>query len=563
MKAAPALWLLLSTAGAKLTDDRCDPTRERDDRACRAILPNGEHSHGNCCAVVGTGYCSDGFSYKSDPAWACGPGAYGVTGCCYAPGSTKARYMDEYDVLSLLIILYLVFSATLGILGCVWTQRRGHCSGQVTDDAPDAVPLSDIEATTIANPLLPDATPSAPPTPEPSPTPSAPPWEPMFGDNETYTYATPAFLAPTDDNEGAPPEGVSAEAGKGVGKPAADAPPAYVEQPALVPEAAESVAEEPTAEAVAERIEPGDGCCKGCLASPHLKCLVLTCAILFQLLPLPFCNATWLYQGECDEYWTMRNYAGKEEARDYMLLILVMCYLFECILSHTQTFLVSLKRNRESLKAHIDQVKHSRPVITMRIQCYHHETRRWRDKEGRHHSKQVRVNTHAASHVYHYSWVRDCGGDAYEHWPATLLAKVEFGKKWVFGDDYTRQHFAWYKRRFMRHNRRDRHYDYHEEFTLPEFREHLLVEMYPGAKPELASTGWYWAANLLLLTWPYRVWLDSICQRRRYEYVKEIVTAPPTAPPAPLVVHHHHHHTTTVVHAPSARAALSMQQQLY
>ena len=88
------------------------------------------------------------------------------------------------------------------------------------------------------------------------------------------------------------------------------------------------------------------------------------------------------------------------------------------------------------------------------------------------------------------------------------------------------------------------------------------VEMYTGAKPRHASTGWYWVANLLLLTWPYRVWLDSICQRRRYEYVKEIVTAPPTAPPAPVVVHHHHHHTTTVVH-PSARAALSMQQQLY
>ena len=94
-------------------------------------------------------------------------------------------------------------------------------------------------------------------------------------------------------------------------------------------------------------------------------------------------------------------------------LILVMCYVFECILSPTP-FLVSLKRNRESLKAHIQQVKRSRPVITMRIRCYHHETRHWRDNKGTT-SKQVRVNTHAASHVYHYSWVRDSGGDAYEH----------------------------------------------------------------------------------------------------------------------------------------------------
>ena len=114
----------------------------------------------------------------------------------------------------------------------------------------------------------------------------------------------------------------------------------------------------------------------------------------------------------------------------------------------------------------------------------------------------MRVNTHAASHVYQYSWVRDSGGDAYNRWPATLLAKVEFGKRWTFGDDYTRQHFGMYKRRFIRHHRRDRHYDFSQDFELPEFRERLLVEMYPGAKPRHASTGWYWVANLLLLTWP-------------------------------------------------------------
>ena len=117
-------------------------------------------------------------------------------------------------------------------------------------------------------------------------------------------------------------------------------------------------------------------------------------------------------------------------------------------------------------------------------------------------SKEVRVNTHAASHTYQYSWVRDSGGDAYNRWPATLLAKVEFGKRWTFGDDYTRQHFGLYKRRFIRHHRRDRHFDFSQDFELPEFRERLLVEMYPGAKPRHASTGWYWVANLLLLTWP-------------------------------------------------------------
>jgi hypothetical protein len=432
MKAgAAAVWLLLSLAGAKLTDDRCDPTRERDDRACRA---KGQSSKGQsiCCACMGTGYCSDGFSYETgsptDPAWACGPlgtcapgtGPGYVTGCCYAPGSTEATYMDETDQLCLTMILYLALSATLGVLGCAWARRRGHCSGQIGADAPTAVPLTDIEASTIANPLLPepDATPSAPPAaPEPEPAPSAPPWEPMFTDNEAFAYAKPEFLAPTDDDEGALPEGMAAEPGVGVGKPADDAPPAYLAQPALVPEGqpAEAVAEEPTAEAAAERIEPGDGCCQGCLASPHLKSLALTIFILFQLLPLPFCNATWLYQGECDDYWTMRNYAGKEEARDNALVFFIIIYVIECLaFSKTQRFLWNLKRE-SALKPHIELVKRSRPIIKLKIQCYHFETHHWwetvKDQHGRERrvrrQKEVRVNTHAASHAYQYSWVRD------------------------------------------------------------------------------------------------------------------------------------------------------------
>ena len=79
MKAAPAVWLLLPMAGAKLTNDRCDPTRERDDHACREQRPNAKAQ--SCCACPGTGYCSDGFSRYSPPGVAryaaadkCGPG---------------------------------------------------------------------------------------------------------------------------------------------------------------------------------------------------------------------------------------------------------------------------------------------------------------------------------------------------------------------------------------------------------------------------------------------------------------------------------------------------------
>ena len=504
---AYALWLFLSLAGAKDTDDKCDPTRERDDAMC---LQDGERDH-SCCACLGSGSCLDGYAYETSYTWTCDDGIAcpadaprAVTGCCYAPGAEPATYMDEYDGLCVLIIVYLVLSAMVGIVGCVCAKESGHWAGRTLAEAPAAVPVvSDIEATTIANPLLPSETPSAPPAPEPAPTPSAPPWEPMFTDNEAFKYATPAFLAPTEEDT--TPEGMAVEPGVGVGKPSDDAPPAYVEQPALVPEGQ-------TAEAVpvAEQIEAGAGCGPGCGQSPHLKCLFLTVLILFIVVPLPFCNATWLYQGKCADWWNMRSYGREEDASDNAFWILLVCYLAECLcFSDTHKFLWNLTRD-SALKPHIEQVKRSRPIIRLRIQCYHFETHHWwetvKDQHGRERrvrrSKEVRVNTHAASHVYQYSWVRDSGGDAYNRWPATLLAKVEFGKRWTFGDDYTRQHFGMYKRRFIRHHRRDRHFDFSQDFELPEFRERLLVEMFPGAKPRHASPGWYWVANLLLLTWP-------------------------------------------------------------
>ena len=110
-------------------------------------------------------------------------------------------------------------------------------------------------------------------------------------------------------------------------------------------------------------------------------------------------------------------------------------------------------------------MKRSRPIIKLKIQCYHFETHHWwelavKDQRARAivRSKEVRVNTHAASHAYQYypghsvanrgSYVDDSAAEicarnnAYNRWPATLLPKVEFGKRGSFGDDYTRQHFG-------------------------------------------------------------------------------------------------------------------------
>ena len=163
MKAGPAVWLIMSLAYAdtrKHTDNRCDPTRERDDSMC---LRDGKPDR-KCCACLGTGSCANGYAYEFRQDWSCDDGysscptfaGRGFTSCCYAPGSEQATYMDEYDGLCMLIIIYLVCSAMVGVVGCVCAKKSGHWAGRTLAEAPAAVPVvSDIEATTIANPLLP------------------------------------------------------------------------------------------------------------------------------------------------------------------------------------------------------------------------------------------------------------------------------------------------------------------------------------------------------------------------------------------------------------------------
>ena len=155
-----------------------------------------------------------------------------------APGAEPATYMDEYDGLCMLIIIYLVCSAMVGIVGCVCAKQSGHWAGRTLAEAPDAVPVSDIEATTIANPLLPsEETPSAPQAPEPAPAPSARPVGPMFTDTAGVSPTRRRLSSRRQTRTRTAVEGMAVEPmAVSARKPADDAPPAYVEQPALIPE---------------------------------------------------------------------------------------------------------------------------------------------------------------------------------------------------------------------------------------------------------------------------------------------------------------------------------------
>ena len=151
--------------------------------------------------------------------------------------------------------------------------------------------------------------------------------------------------------------------------------------------------------------------------------------------------------------------------------------------------------------------------------------------------KEVRVNTHAASHVYQYSWVRD-----------TTTTPTTAGRRRCSPRSSSRGTFATIRASTgysgASSHRRDRHYDFSQDFELPEFRERSgkCTRAKPRRYRELvlglcinqvsrridslvgctldsvSTTHWLICAQVLAESatpdGPCPAWLDSICQRR-------------------------------------------------
>ena len=89
----------------------------------------------------------------------------------------------------------------------------------------------------------------------------------------------------------------------------------------------------------------------------------------------------------------MRSYGREEDASDNVFWILLVCYIAECLcFSDTHKFLWNLTRD-SALKPHIELVKRSRPIIKLKIQCYHFETHHWWETVKDAHGRERRVRS--------------------------------------------------------------------------------------------------------------------------------------------------------------------------
>ena len=319
-------------------------------------------------------------------------------------------------------------------------------------------------------------------------------------------------------------------------------------------------------------------CLFSCVRSPHLKSALLSAALWCGLWWIALCTGPPTTGGlNCvqeyprairwdDDAWESWSYycqtepdfaashgcctcrhlfwGGTHAFLTALLVAILVLYMLESFFSHSHKWLKEAAKPAEGAAgaspiagAHIEEVRQAAPQITFHLSTYHYETAH--DKSShvaldgkvyhRFRTRTDKVETHSVSAPYPFTWSRDVspGSDAYGSWGYVPMTRVEFSQAVAFADHATRDHYLWHKREFIHyHSAKDVHFDFHVTVDIPGYRRHLLIDLFPGARPRWLTMAWFWVSTLLLLSLPYRLLFSLTAAKRRYVFIKEIKAAP-------------------------------------
>ncbi|XP_034237816.1 transmembrane protein 151B-like, partial [Thrips palmi] len=266
----------------------------------------------------------------------------------------------------------------------------------------------------------------------------------------------------------------------------------------------------------------------------NLKCLMLT------LLILGCCAAvTWCRLAEVTRVMLPRHRlssSGTPCEAGYLyipvcfLALLYLVYLAECWHSRAQLSLQGHAQSLAEVLRFVQQMRAAEPVVWWKAVCYHYVRRkrqvtRYRHGEG-YTATQVyyeRVNTHAAASEFHAATcgVRDISKDLVLDPPAPVT-RIRFSKGFAFSNVEAAADFEEQRARFFsEHERFDDYMEMREGLDLsgvPCFRE--LVVAYRDRKPWYFRPAVFWAASLLLLSWPVRLLQEYNTAHVHYQVTK-------------------------------------------
>ena len=186
-------------------------------------------------------------------------------------------------------------------------------------------------------------------------------------------------------------------------------------------------------------------------------------------------------------------------------------------------------RRRAGTVEHIETVKAETPTVTLKIECYHEETRienapgpAGSGPNPEKVTRTVKVVTHTAECKYPFTSCRDCSGTGYREWASHRMVKATLNQELVFADQRTRDDFLAFKTTFIARNLCDVSQSFTVHMHLSSYRPKALLERDPSERPWLVTLTGYCVACALLLSYPFRVWLTLVTHSRAFSYVKEI-----------------------------------------
>ena len=187
-----------------------------------------------------------------------------------------------------------------------------------------------------------------------------------------------------------------------------------------------------------------------------------------------------------------------------------------------------------SLREHMASLRSATPTIRWHAISYHVNSHH---KNGRT-RYNVSVTHYATSRYEGIRWVRDVTEDAEAMLLQQMLSATQpapmasfcMAKAFVFADEASQRHYQWHMDEFVRHNERDEQVHVWTTLHIPGFVDQLLaVTPIDSGRPQLhllrraaLTLAAYYCAAILLLTAPFRCWLDTSSTPLTLTVIKEI-----------------------------------------
>ncbi|KAL0488930.1 hypothetical protein AKO1_009098 [Acrasis kona] len=267
------------------------------------------------------------------------------------------------------------------------------------------------------------------------------------------------------------------------------------------------------------------GCCR---KSPHMLSLLFN---LFLLASIIFIIVAGILYGTNPS----RNNKTVLIVAGCVLPVAFIAYIIEAFCSSTYSYLANLLEV-EDIVTHINRIRDTAPVLRFHCECYHYETRlvtvsyTETDSNGvtrtrhRTETREEKVVTYTESERFEFRAHNDTSGVVSNELLTFNAIRIDFTKQWNAGDQMTADTYSSRYMNFkLRNQFRDTHFNAWETFDVPGFESKMLAIVDINKKNKMLSAGWYTFFTLLLLnSWAYRIWMDSVSVKAKYHFNKTI-----------------------------------------